>query len=147
VAAALEGTVIGIPSLAISLAATWPEHAREHHWETAAAVAVEHARDVLADGLPPLTLLNINVPNVPPNATPATRWTMQGRKRYRERLDRREDPRGAAYYWLWGTFDPNEIAADTDLAAVRDGFVSVTPITIDRTNHALLAQRSRSPVA
>jgi 5'-nucleotidase len=142
VAAALEGTVIGIPSLAVSLAASWPEHAREHHWGTAAAIAVEHAREALEGGLPPLTLLNINVPNVLPHELRATRWTVQGRKRYSERLDRRSDPRGVGYYWIWGSFDPNQIEPETDLAAVRDGVVSITPITIDRTNHAYLAARA-----
>ncbi len=143
VAAAVEGTIIGIPSLAISLAASWPEQGSEHHWETAASIAVQIGRDILGEGLPHLTLLNVNVPNVSKRGLRGIRWVRQGRKGYRDRLDRRTDPRGGTYYWLWGAFDPSDIVLGTDLAAVRDGFVSVTPITIDRTNHDELGRRLR----
>jgi len=143
VAAAVEGTIIGIPSLAVSLAASWPEQGSEHHWDTAAAIAVQMGRDILADGLPRLSLLNVNVPNLPERELRGIRWVRQGRKGYRDRLDRRTDPRGGTYYWLWGTFDASDIVEGTDLAAVRDGFVSVTPLSIDRTNHDELGRRWR----
>jgi len=144
VAAALEGTIVGVPSMAVSLAASWPELARDHHWATAAHFALEAAREVLAHGLPPLTLLNVNVPNLPREEVKATRWTVQGRKPYRDRVDRRSDPRGGTYYWLWGAFDPANIVEGTDLAAVRDHCVSITPITIDRTDRATQASRAGS---
>jgi 5'-nucleotidase len=140
VAAAIEGIIIGLPAIAISLAATWPEHARDHHWSTACEVAVKLAREVLAEGLPPLTLLNVNVPNVPARELRGTRWVRQGRKPYRDRVDRRSDPRGGTYYWLWGSFDPANIVDGTDLAAVRDDCVSITPVTIDRTDHDTLGR-------
>ncbi len=141
VAAAIEGVIIGAPSMAVSLAASWPEHAKDHHWKTAASVAADTARDVLADGLPPLVLLNVNVPNVAREQLRGTRWTIQGRKPYRDRLDRRTDPRGGTYYWVGGSFDPSQIEEGTDLAAIRDGYVSITPISIDRTDDAALGQR------
>ncbi|MBC5802697.1 MAG: 5'/3'-nucleotidase SurE [Candidatus Eremiobacteraeota bacterium] len=143
VAAAVEGTIIGVPSLAISLAASWPEQGLEHHWKTAADIAVQMGREILADGLPRLTLLNVNVPNLPARELRGIRWVRQGRKGYRDRLDRRTDPRGGAYYWLWGAFDPADIVDGTDLAAVRDGYVGVTPLSIDRTNHDELGRRWR----
>ena len=143
VAAAVEGTIIGIPSVAVSLAASWPEGSREHEWETAAAVAVDIAREILSEGLPRLTLLNVNVPNISRKELRGVRWVRQGRKSYRDRLDKREDPRGGTYYWLWGAFDPSDIVDGTDLAAVRDGYVSVTPLSIDRTNHDELGRRWR----
>jgi 5'-nucleotidase len=143
VAAAIEGVIIGIPSMAVSLAASWPEPAKDHYWATAAAVAVDAARDVLANGLPRLTLLNINVPNVPLERVRETRWTRQDRKAYRDRVDRRSDPRGGTYYWLWGSFDASEIALGTDLAAIRDECVSITPITIDRTDNEMLTRRTQ----
>jgi 5'-nucleotidase len=143
VAAAFEGTIVGVPALAISLAASWPDHAREHNWSTATNVASTVARDVLANGLPRLTLLNVNVPNVPLRELRGVRWVRQGRKAYRDRVDRREDPRGATYYWLWGAFDPANIVEGTDLAAVRDGYASITPITLDRTDHDELGRRLR----
>ncbi len=144
VAAALEGTIIGVPSLAISLAASWPEHARDHHWDTAAEYAVRAANEILNQGLPRLTLLNVNVPNVPLRDVRGMRYVRQGRKSYRDRVERRTDPRGNAYYWLWGAFDPADIVDGTDLAAVRDGYVSVTPLSIDRTNHDELGRLLRA---
>ncbi|MBD5633934.1 MAG: 5'/3'-nucleotidase SurE, partial [Candidatus Eremiobacteraeota bacterium] len=143
VAAAFEGVIIGIPSIAISLAATWPDHARTHNWRTASQVVGRAARDVLANGLPRLTLLNINVPNVAAQELRGVRWVRQGRKAYRDRVDRREDPRGGTYYWLWGSFDPSSIVDGTDFAAIRDGYASITPITLDRTDHDELGRRLR----
>jgi 5'-nucleotidase len=141
VAGAVEGVVTGIPSMAVSLVASWPQHARDHHWDTAAHYAVATAREILADGLPQRTFLNVNVPNVVRDEIKGTRWTRQGRKAYRDRLDRRTDPRGGTYYWLWGSFDPSEIEEGTDLAAIRDGYVSITPVSVDRTDCELLAER------
>lgn len=144
VAAATEGIIVGTAAMAVSLAASWPEHARDHHWQTAASVAVKLAREILASGLPPLTLLNVNVPNVAVKALRGIRYVRQGRKAYRSRVDRREDPRGNTYFWLWGTFDEADIVTGTDLAAIRDGYVSVTPVTIDRTDHDELGRRFRA---
>jgi len=140
-AAALEGLIVGVPSIAVSLAASWPEPGRDHHWDTAAGVATTVASDVLENGLPRHTLLNVNVPNVPEGALLGTRYARQGRKAYRDRIDRRENPRGGTYYWLWGAFDPANIVDGTDLAAVRDGFASITPIRLDRTDDEELARR------
>ena len=143
VAAAVEGTIIGIPSLAVSLAASWPEEAREQEWATAGEIAKRIAHDILTDGLPRLTLLNVNVPNLALKELRGSRWVRQGRKSYRDRLDRRSDPRGDTYYWLWGAFDSSDIVDGTDLAAIRDGYVSITPLSIDRTNHDELGRRWR----
>ncbi len=142
VAAAIEGVIIGVPAIAISLAARWPQNDSVHHWETAARVCVDLAKQVLAEPLPRLTLLNVNVPNVAYGELRGTRWVRQGRKPYRDRVDKRTDPRKGSYYWLWGSFDQASIEPETDLAAVRDGFVSVTPISIDRTDQTTLAHRA-----
>ena len=147
VAAATEGLIIGIPAVAISLAASWPETAAVQHWDAAATVATTIARDVLADGLPRLTLLNVNVPNLATRDVRGIRYVRQGRKAYRNRLDKRSDPRGNTYFWLWGTFDDADIVTGTDLAAIRDGYVSVTPVTIDRTDHDELGRRFRGETA
>lgn len=143
VAAAIEGTIVGVPSIAVSLAAAWSDSGVSHHWATAADVAVRIARDVLADGMAPLSLLNVNVPDLPSASVRGTLWVRQGRKSYRDRIDRRSDPRGGTYYWLWGSFDSANIADGTDLAALRDGYVSVTPIVVDRTDHAQLSRHVR----
>jgi 5'-nucleotidase len=139
VAAAIEGTIVGIPSIALSLAGGWPEPTDGLHWATAAKFGLDAARDVLANGLPTFTLLNVNVPDLPLAEVRGTRWATQGRKAYTDRLDKRADPRGGKYYWLWGSFDSASIAEGTDLAALRDGYVSLTPIVVDRTNREALA--------
>ena len=118
VAAAIEGTIVGVPSLAISLAGGFPQPSESLHWATAAAHGLETARDILTNGLPPWTLLNVNVPNVPLDEVAGVRFVRQGRKTYTDRLDRRSDPRGGVYYWLWGSFDTDSIEEDTDLAAL-----------------------------
>lgn len=141
VAAAIEGVIVGIPSIAISLAARWPQNDSVHHWDTAARVAVDIAKQALSEPLPRLTMLNVNVPNVHYSALRGIRWVRQGRKPYHDRVDKRVDPRQGSYYWLWGSFDAANIKDGTDLAAVRDGYVSVTPISIDRTDEQTLAQR------
>ncbi len=141
VAAALEATSIGIPSIAISLA-TFPG-GDDLRYDDAAQVAVSIARTVLAEGLPHGTLLNVNVPNRPESKRRGLRWCRLGRKMYRDRVTERADPRGETYYWLWGSFNAEEIVDGTDLAAVRDGFTSVTPLTIDRTDHDELGRRWR----
>lgn len=143
VAAATEAAIIGIPAMAISLAASWPERSPEQHWDAAAEVALRLAQEILVEGLPRLSLLNVNVPNVPLARMRGDRWTRQGRKGYRNRVERSTDPQGATYFKVWGTFDPSDIVDGTDLAAVRDHYVSITPITIDRTNHDELGRRFR----
>lgn len=146
VAAAIEGALVGVPSIAISLAATWPEHSREHHWQSALDSALQIASDILRDGLAPRTYLNVNVPNHAPTELQGVRWTRQGRKKYGDRLDPRRDPRGGAYYWIWGSFDPSQIEEGTDLAAIRDRYVSVTPMSVDRTDLGALKAASQAPV-
>ena len=96
VAAAIEGVIIGIPAIALSLAARWPQNDSVHHWDTAARVAVDLAKQIIAEPLPRLTLLNVNVPNVPYAELRGIRWVRQGRKPYRDRVDKRIDPRQGA---------------------------------------------------
>lgn len=146
VAAAIEGALVGVPSLAVSLAATWPEHSRIHHWQSAVEAALRIGDGVLRDGLAARTYLNVNVPNHPPEELNGVRWTRQGRKKYGDRLDPRRDPRGGSYYWIWGSFDASQIEDGTDLAAVRDRYVSVTPMVVDRTDVATLDAASQAPV-
>ena len=137
VAAAIEGILVGVKSIAISLAGNWPED-DHYHWASAGRVAREAAELVLGSDLPAQTLLNVNVPNREYERLAGRRLTVQGRKIYSDRLERRTDPRGGSYYWIWGSFDKRQIRERTDLEAVRDGFVSMTPLSIDRTDRAAL---------
>ncbi len=130
VAGALEATILGVPGLAFSLVAR-----ESFDFSYAAQFAAEVVRKTLADGLPDGTLLNINIP---PGEIQGVRITKQGVKQARPVIYEQVDPRGKPYYWIgeerYG-FHPGE---NTDFEAVENGFVSVTPMRSDMTNHQAL---------
>jgi 5'-nucleotidase len=140
IAAANESLLVGVPAIAVSLAITWPISDDEPQWATAARCAVDLAAKAHSFDLPTTTLLNLNVPNVEPSLLRGIRLTSQARKRYRDRTDRRLDPRGETYVWIWGSHNEEKIEEGSDLAALRDGYASVTPISIDRTDDVTLAR-------
>ena len=133
-AAANEALLIGVPSIAVSLVVGWPVTRGHAHWDTAVSCALDAVRGLPALALPETTLLNINVPNVPAQELRGVRYTKQARKRYTDRTDRRVDPRGETYVWIWGSHTDEHAERGTDLEALREGFASITPITIDRTD-------------
>lgn len=143
IAAANEALLVGVPSVAVSLNVGWPKSVERPQWETAARVAADVIEERVWDGLPDTTLLNINVPNLPYEGLLGRQWTRQARKRYTDRTDRRVDPRGDTYVWIWGAHDGAELQPGTDLHALREGFVSVTPLSIDRTDVETLTRHSR----
>jgi 5'/3'-nucleotidase len=131
VAAAVEGAVRGIPAFAISLERGEPagmEHAARF------AHAIGHA--ILSEGLPPKTLLNVNVPN---HGEPkGYQWTRLGQRAYRDQVEVRTDLRGQRYFWIGGPEVEVEDAPGSDGEAVRSGIVSITPLDLDLTSHELL---------
>lgn len=133
VAAAFEGTLLSVPSLAVSLATPEPRD-----FEPAAEYARRVARAVAARGLPPKTLLNVNVPPLPLEQIRGCRLTRLGHRVYCDTIVPRTDPRGRPYYWVAGTaeWDAQE---KTDMRAIQDGYVSVTPLQMDMTDYRLLA--------
>jgi 5'-nucleotidase len=145
VACAMEGIMVGSQALAVSLASTWPKVDAIHHWETAATIAREIAEELLRDPLPPPLLYNLNVPNVTRDRLCGIRYTSQGRKRYQDRVARESRDGKTSYYWIWGTFDRSQIGQGTDLEALEQGYASVTPMSVDRTNYETL-QRLRARV-
>jgi len=130
VSAATEGTIFGLPSLAFSLATF-----SHPHWETAAQVARTLVKRVLASGLPEDTLLNVNIPNLPLDQIKGFAITRMARSRFMEIFDRRTDPRGNVYYWMDGEMELLGDQDGTDLRALEDGYVSITPIWFDLTRH------------
>lgn len=135
VAAAIEGTLLGIPSMAISLVTF-----RDFVFQAAAEFAVNLASRVLEKGVPPGTLLNVNVPPLPKHELKGWRLTRQGKRHYSEKIVERVDPRGRKYYWIGG--DDLGFAQEdgTDCVAVQEGFISVTPLQVDLTNYRLLQE-------
>jgi 5'-nucleotidase len=131
VSAAMEGTLLGIPSLAVSLLG------REgFRFDVAAGFARRLAAWVIERGLPADTLLNVNVP-APVDGRPVRGFalTRMGRRRYGDAIVEKVDPRGKKYYWIGGEELEFEDTEGTDFHAVSQGLISVTPIHLDLTNY------------
>lgn len=133
VSGALEGALLGIPSIAVS---TERYRGVEYNFSPAADAAVIVAREVLTRGLPRFTLLNVNVPFAP---TGGFRVTVQARRNHVTTVALRHDPRNRPYYWIEEGLDDWEAHDRSDYQAVRDGFISVTPLQPDLTAHDALA--------
>ncbi len=138
VSAATEGTILGIPSIAVSLTTYKPAD-----FTFAARFARRLARTVVKRGLPEGTLLNVNVPPLPPDRIKGVRVTRQGRAIWNDTFDVRRDPANKEYFWLTGGLQNVDQDLDYDEAAVRGGYVSVTPIQYDLTNEEMV-ERMRS---
>lgn len=133
VSAAFEGTLLGIPSFAVSL-----EPGDPWRFDAAAEFALVLARMIVERGLPPDTLLNVNVPNRPLSEIRRVSLTRQGRRIYSETVVEKVDPRGKTYYWIGGAEPTWDRSGDTDVEAVMAGEISVTPLHLDLTNHGAL---------
>ena len=131
VSAAMEGTLLGVPSFAISCDGE-PGRVR---FDQAARVGVEIAGRILAHGLPGDMLLNVNVPR---DESLGMRVTRQGRRVYNEGIIERVDPMGRQYYWIGGVAPEWHDAPGTDYEAVKGGHVSLTPLRIDLTQEEVL---------
>ncbi|MBI5827579.1 MAG: 5'/3'-nucleotidase SurE [Deltaproteobacteria bacterium] len=129
VSAAMEGTLLGIPSVAISLAAR-----ADFDFKAAAAFALRIVKHVFRKGLPKDTLLNVNVPQV--RNIKGYRITKQGKRFFSDAIVEKVDPRGKKYYWIGGDMQRWEGGADTDFHAVSKGYISITPVHLDMTNYA-----------
>ena len=131
VSAAIEGTMYDIPSLAFSLDGSPP-----YNFEVAAAVAWKLASMALEFRLPPNALLNINIPPLPAGEIGGIRFTRQGRRVYRDAIQETFDPWGRKHFWIGGGSVHWSGGGGTDEQAVRSGYISVTPIQLDLTNHS-----------
>jgi 5'-nucleotidase len=133
VSAATEGTIFGIPSIAVSLTTYGPADFRY-----AAKFARRLAKKVLERGMPEGTLLNVNIPPVPERQIKGVLVTHQGRAVWDDRFDVRRDPANKEYFWLTGELEETDEGLDSDQSAVKQKYVSVTPIHYDLTDHKML---------
>lgn len=132
VSGALEGALLGAPGIAVSLARTREAYDFAPSAEAAAAVA----ETVLRDGIAPRTFININVPKGRPKGL---RVTTQAKRNHVTKIDARTDPRGNAYYWIEEALDEyHPDGGRSDYEAVREGYVSVTPLQPDLTDYSAL---------
>ena len=135
VAAAMEAVIFGVPAFAISLDAY-----EGGDFGLAAEFAAHLASLVLERGLPSHTLLNVNVPDVPPEGLRGVRLTRLGRRIYRDVLIKRQDPRGRSYYWIGGEPPTGVVEEGTDIGALAQGYISITPLHLDMTDYQLLKE-------
>ena len=134
VSAAVEGAMHGIPAIAISLATD-----EDSDFTVAAEFCHNLIQQIIDKKLPSFSLLNINVPPVPASEIKGVSITKLGCIEYENAFDKRVDPRGRTYYWMAGTPVETVNANDTDVAAIRSGCISITPIHFDLTDYALLS--------
>jgi 5'-nucleotidase len=136
VAAAMEATVIGIPSIAFSYAGDRYEELAE--WTPLVRGFLDQV--LRHDAFPESTLLNVNLPPISPDEVRGVKVTSLGRRRYSESLTRALDPSGREYYWIGGGVSSWSGGADSDFRTVEEGYVSVTPLHLDLTNYELLEE-------
>jgi 5'-nucleotidase len=156
VSAAMEGAMAGIPAIALSqgyaregMGDTWRgspsrrpgDEAASATFAAAAAWAERALRPIVAGGMPPRTLVNVNFPALPPEAVKGIRVAAQGRHDYgRLRIVQRTDPRGHDYFWFGLAPMVETPGHMTDLEVVADGYVAVTPLHLDLTHNVSLAR-------
>jgi 5'-nucleotidase len=141
VAAAMEATLLGIPAIAFS----------QHYvdgdpipWETAARFAPEVIRRLTRFPWPEHTLMNVNFPFAAPEEVRGVAVTSQGKRAIADNLTERFDPRGRPYYWIGPVREDGVAEPGTDLAAINDKKVSITPIYLNLTNTPVLASLKKA---
>lgn len=133
VAAAMEGYLLGIPSIAISMS----QH-NSTHFQTAAKVAIELLLHYQKNGFDSPTLLNVNVPDIPYEQLQGREVTRLGKRHKAEPVVQLKTPRNETVYWVGAAGQPNDGGPGTDFYAVANNRVSISPIQVDLTNHSQL---------
>jgi 5'-nucleotidase len=136
VAAAIEGTLQGAPSIAVSMAGKAP-----YDFGAACSFTLRLARAVVERGLGPGTVLNVNVPKTESSQIKGVKITKLGKRVYRDLIVKKVDPRGKSYYWIGGN-DPSweSSTENTDFNAVKLGLISVTPLHLDLTDYKKMVE-------
>ena len=134
VAAAMEGRFLGLPAMAVSLLGQDPKH-----FDTAARVVCQLLGSLAEAPLPVDTILNINVPDLPFEHLSGLQTTRLGHRHKAEPVIKSLDPRGREIYWVGPPGEEQQAGPDTDFHAVRQGYVSITPLHVDLTRHTALA--------
>jgi len=133
VSAAMEGNLLGVPSIAISLIGR-----DTFNFDTASYFSRLISTYVIDHKIPDDTILNVNIPNLSRDEIKGIMVTRQGKRVYGEPIVEKVDPRGKKYYWIGG-FELGYVNIDhSDIVAVNEGYVSVTPISLDLTNYSYL---------
>jgi 5'-nucleotidase len=143
VAAAMEGTILGIPSIAVSFAS----RAEDRLAGFGPALVRLLGSLVSRPRFPDETFFNINLPDIPVDELKGVRITTLGRRVYSDSLTRREDPSGREYFWIGGGVSSWTGREDSDFRAVRAGYASLTPLHLDLTNYSLINEVKTWPLS
>ncbi len=135
VAATMEAAIWGVTAIAVSLDSYEPGG-----YQVAARFAARLVERVLQDSPSYPLLLNVNVPAIPEGAIRGVRITRLGQRIYRDALVKRLDPRGRPYYWIGGEPPSGRPEPGTDIGALAEGYISVTPLRLDLTDHDQIAR-------
>ena len=139
VSAAFEGTLMKIPSIAVSLVIRGE---KVRHFEMAARHTLEIVKQTVAQGMPDDTLLNVNIPNVPDEEIVGTVITKLGKRIYTDVINEKKDPHGRSYYWIAGKLIWETIP-DSDFYAIDHKQISITPLHLDLTNYQAFDELKR----
>ncbi|NIR58542.1 MAG: 5'/3'-nucleotidase SurE, partial [Gammaproteobacteria bacterium] len=137
VAAAMEGRFLGLPAIAVSLVCDGG-----YHYDTAARVVSALLAGMATSPIPPDTIFNINVPDLPIARVRGMQVTRLGHRHKAEPVVRSVDPRGESIYWVGPPGQEQDAGRGTDFHAVREGYVSITPIQVDLTRHRAIEETS-----
>lgn len=140
IAAAMEGTLLEVPSIAFSTAFSLD---KPIEWQAVIERAPSIVRELGRHTWPDSTLINVNFPGLPASAIKGTRLCPHGRRRINEKLDRRIDPRGRPYFWVAGPgVEPFSEHPEADYNQLADGYITITPLTMDLTHHLFMRELS-----
>lgn len=134
--AAVEGAIESIPSIGFSLL----DFDKDADFEAAAHYATKISSEVLKNGIPKGTCLNVNIPKGKLEEIKGAKICRQGKACWEDSFDKRTDPFGHDYFWLTGNFNVLDKGDDTDLAALEQNFVSIVPTQFDMTAHHLIGE-------
>jgi len=138
VAAAREAATSGIKAIAFSLALGHHTENTAYHWDSAAQFAKLFVPLIAKTPVKPYTIINVNVPNLPPNEIKGARLAKQGLRHYSDAITERLDPRNRRYYWLGGEYKGFENIPGSDCVLVDQGYVAITPLKVDSTDYELM---------
>lgn len=135
VSAALEGAILGYPSIAVSV--TGNSQNLDHFYYTAEFIR-KFLPNIKEIKIPPKSILNINVPSIPADDITGLQITKLGTRMYTDTYEKRMDPRGKVYYWLAGELITHDTELGTDIEAIWHNKISITPVTFEITHKSVM---------
>jgi len=141
VSAAMEGAILGYPSIAVSVAGNYQDL---DHFYYAAEFIRKFLPNIQKIHIPPKSILNINVPTIPAEDITGLEITRLGTRMYTDTYEKRVDPRGKTYYWLAGELITQNEEPGTDIEAIRNNKISITPLTFEITHKSVMPELEKA---